>query len=111
MNDRNIISIKADVALAATDLYKPVTAAGVVAAGTDIVAGVVKEMSSNGSTLTVAAIGSIMKMIASASIAKGVKVYLATGGKIGTTDTNTYVGITLDSVSADTELVDVLFKG
>src|SRR5262245_47100431 len=78
----------------------------IVLAGADEKAlGTVYEGAAEGAACSVA-MGAILKVVASAAIAKGARVKVAAGGKAVTGTTNP-VGVALSSCSADGEVISV----
>lgn len=81
----------------------------VLAGSTEKALGTVFEAADEGAAVSVA-MGAILKVVASAAIAKGARVMAAAGG-LGVTGTTNPVGIALTSCSAEGEVISVAAVG
>ena len=91
-------------------LVKMNSSGEIVLAGADEKAlGTLFEGGAAGAAVTVA-FGAILKVVASAAIAKGARVKVAAGGK-GVTGTTNPVGMALSSCAADGEVISVAVVG
>jgi hypothetical protein len=95
------------VAAAAISANTFVTAAGAVATAAGNAVGVARSDAASGALIPVDVAGTA-QVIASAAIAKGASVEVASGGKAATKDSGIAVGIALEAATAAGQLIEVL---